>query len=94
MPRPVDPQRLRARGPEAGPLSYFLFGTPEEVAGQIRAHAGDAPVRHVWLGGWVAGMPEDLAARHVQTICTRLGPLLAAPLGATGREAAHQNAGA
>ena len=104
VPRPVNPQRLRTRGPEAGPLSYFLFGTPEEVAGQIRAHAGDAPVAHVWLGASVAGMPEDLAARHVQTICTRLGPLLAAPLGAaspdagplgaTGRGAAPQNTGA
>jgi len=24
----------------------------------------------------VAGLPEDLAVRHVQTICTRLRPLL------------------
>jgi hypothetical protein len=85
-------------------LSYFLFGTPEEVAGQIRAHTGDAPVAHVWLGASVAGMPEDLTARHVQTICTGLGPLLAAPLGAAPLEAvplgaaapgaAPQNAGA
>jgi alkanesulfonate monooxygenase SsuD/methylene tetrahydromethanopterin reductase-like flavin-dependent oxidoreductase (luciferase family) len=75
-PRPVDPERLRARGPAAGPLSYFLFGTPEQVAAQIRGYAGEAPVRHVWIGASVAGLPEDLAARHVQTICTRLGPLL------------------
>lgn len=77
VPRPVDPERLRTRGPDAGPMSYFLFGTPEQVAAQIRTYAGDAPVRHVWLGASVAGLPEDLAARHVQTICTRLGPLLA-----------------
>ena len=75
-PRPVDPERLRARGPDAGPLSYFLFGTPEEIAKAIRDHAGDAPVHTVWLGASVAGLPEDLAARHVQTICTRLAPLL------------------
>ena len=42
----------------------------------IRAYAGDAPVQTLWLGASVAGLPEDLAARHVQTICTRLGPLL------------------
>jgi len=77
LPRPVDPERLRRRGPDAGPMSYFLFGTPEQVAAQIRAYAGDAPVSHVWLGASVAGLPEDLAARHVQTICARLGPLLA-----------------
>ena len=39
-------------------------------------YAGDAPVQTVWLGASVAGLPEDLAARHVQTICTRLAPLL------------------
>ena len=76
VPRPVDPQRLRSRGPDAGPMSYFLFGTPEEVAKAIRDYAGDAPVRTVWLGASVAALPEDLAARHVQTICGRLRPLL------------------
>jgi alkanesulfonate monooxygenase SsuD/methylene tetrahydromethanopterin reductase-like flavin-dependent oxidoreductase (luciferase family) len=75
-PRSVDPERLRTRGPDAGPMSYFLFGTPEEVAMAIRDHRGDAPVHTVWLGASVAGLPEDLAARHVQTICGRLRPLL------------------
>ena len=76
VPRPVDPERLRTRGPDAGPMSYFLFGTPEEVAKAILEYAGHAPVQTVWLGASVAGLPEDLAARHVQTICTRLRPLL------------------
>ena len=76
VPRPVDPERLRTRGPDAGPMSYFLFGPPEQVAKAIRAYAGDAPVQTVWLGASVAGLPEDLAVRHVQTICTRLRPLL------------------
>jgi len=76
VPRPVDPERLRTKGPDAGPMSYFLFGTPEEVAKAILDYIGDAPVRTVWLGASVAGLPEDLAARHVQTICTRLRPLL------------------
>jgi alkanesulfonate monooxygenase SsuD/methylene tetrahydromethanopterin reductase-like flavin-dependent oxidoreductase (luciferase family) len=75
-PRPVDPGKLRTKGPDAGPLSYFLFGTPEEIAKAIWDHVGDAPVRTVWLGAAVAGLPADLAARHVQAICTRLAPLL------------------
>jgi hypothetical protein len=58
-------------------MSYFLFGPPEQVAKEILDYAGDAPVQTVWLGASVAGLPEDLAARHVQTICTRLAPLLA-----------------
>jgi len=57
-------------------MKYFLFGTPEEVAEAIAEYAGDAPVGTVWLGASVAGLPEDLAARHVRTICTRLAPLL------------------
>jgi hypothetical protein len=73
----VDPERLRAKRPDAGPLSYFLFGTPEHVAAAIRDHVGDAAVRTVWLGASIAGLPEDLAVRHIQTICTRLRPLLA-----------------
>jgi alkanesulfonate monooxygenase SsuD/methylene tetrahydromethanopterin reductase-like flavin-dependent oxidoreductase (luciferase family) len=75
-PRPVDPERLRTRGPDAGPMSYFLFGTPEQVAAAIREYAGEAPVQTVWLGASIAGLPDDLAVRHVQTICTRLRPLL------------------
>jgi hypothetical protein len=76
VPRPVDPERLRTRGPDVGPMSYFLFGTPEHVAAAIVDYAGEAPVHTVWLGASVAGLPEDLAVRHVQTICTRLRPLL------------------
>jgi len=76
VPRPVDPDRLRARGPGRGSLSYYLFGTPEQVAAGIREHTASAPVETVWLWGSVAGMPEDMVARHVGTICTRLRPLL------------------
>jgi alkanesulfonate monooxygenase SsuD/methylene tetrahydromethanopterin reductase-like flavin-dependent oxidoreductase (luciferase family) len=76
VPRPVDPERLRAKGPDDGPLSYFLFGSPEHVAKEILAYTGDAPVQTVWLGASIAGLPEDLAVRHVQAICTRLRPLL------------------
>ena len=77
VPRPVDPERLRSRPPDGRPLSYFLFGTPEEVAGAIRDYVGQAPVRTVWLSGSIAGFPQEVAVRHVQTICTRLRPLLA-----------------
>jgi hypothetical protein len=46
------------------------------VATAIMDYAGEAPVHTVWLGASVAGLPDDLAVRHVQTICTRLRPLL------------------
>jgi alkanesulfonate monooxygenase SsuD/methylene tetrahydromethanopterin reductase-like flavin-dependent oxidoreductase (luciferase family) len=77
VPRPVDPERLRGRRPDGRPLSYYLFGTPEQVATSIREYVGvEAPVRTIWISGSIAGFPEDMAARHVRTICTRLRPLL------------------
>lgn len=75
VPRPVDPEKLRRHEPR-GPLSSYLFGTPEEVAAAIRSRTAGAPVETVWFWGSVAGMPEELVARHVETICTRLRPLL------------------
>ena len=58
-------------------MSYFLFGTPEQDGGGRSATMRARPrCRTVWLGASMAGLPEDLAARHVQTICARLAPLL------------------
>jgi hypothetical protein len=73
----VDPERLRSREESRNPLNSILYGTPEDVAARIRANVGDAPVETVFLWASVAGMPEDVTARHVQTICTELAPLLA-----------------
>jgi alkanesulfonate monooxygenase SsuD/methylene tetrahydromethanopterin reductase-like flavin-dependent oxidoreductase (luciferase family) len=75
-PRAVDADRLRQRD-FGGPLSYFLYGTPEEVAARIQGYIGDAPVETVFFWASLGGMPEDLVARNVKTICTRLAPLLA-----------------
>ncbi len=75
-PRPIDPDRLRQHD-IGGPLSYFLYGTPEQVAARLRAYVGDAPVGTVFFWGSVSGMPEAMVARHVEVVCTRLAPLLA-----------------
>ena len=58
-PRPIDPDRLRQRD-FGGPLSYFLYGTPEEVAARLRAHVGDAPVETVFFWASLSGMPEEI----------------------------------
>ncbi|MEU6748278.1 LLM class flavin-dependent oxidoreductase [Spirillospora sp. NPDC046719] len=75
VPRPVDPDRLRARTPGA-PLSSFLFDTPENVAAGVKKYVAGAPVETVWFGASVAGMPEAAVAQHVNVICNRLRPLL------------------
>ena len=78
VPRAVDPERLRARDPR-GSLDYFFLDTPEAMAERIRRHVKGAPVETVLLWASLGGMPEELVARHIQTVCTRLIPLLRAP---------------
>lgn len=77
VPRPVDPERLRTRD-TAEPLTSFLYDTPEGVAARIQTLTGDAPVETVFLWASVGGMSEDAVASNVQTLCTRLAPLLRA----------------
>jgi alkanesulfonate monooxygenase SsuD/methylene tetrahydromethanopterin reductase-like flavin-dependent oxidoreductase (luciferase family) len=76
IPRPVDPEKLRMREPRTS-LDHFFYGTPEQVAGKVRSYVGDAPVDTVYFWASIGGMPEETVARHVQTVCTKLAPLLA-----------------
>jgi alkanesulfonate monooxygenase SsuD/methylene tetrahydromethanopterin reductase-like flavin-dependent oxidoreductase (luciferase family) len=83
LPKPVDPERVRTR-PIGGPLGGFVHATPEEMAVSVRELTAGAPVETVFLWGSIGGMPEELVADHVHTICTRLAPLLASA-GSDGR---------
>jgi alkanesulfonate monooxygenase SsuD/methylene tetrahydromethanopterin reductase-like flavin-dependent oxidoreductase (luciferase family) len=76
IPRPVDPERLITRD-TGKPLGTFLYGTPEEAAESIAGTTAGAPVETVFMFAAIGGMPDEMALRHVQTICSRLGPLLA-----------------
>lgn len=76
VPRPVDPERMRAKG-LAGGMGGFTIGTPETVASEVRAYVADGPVDTVYLWASIGAMSEELTTRHVQTICTGLRPLLA-----------------
>jgi alkanesulfonate monooxygenase SsuD/methylene tetrahydromethanopterin reductase-like flavin-dependent oxidoreductase (luciferase family) len=83
LPRPVDPDKLRHREPR-GPLSYFAYGTPDEMAAWLREHTKGAPVETVYVWASISGMPQHMVADHVRVVCTQLAPLLAdyAPLAA------------
>jgi alkanesulfonate monooxygenase SsuD/methylene tetrahydromethanopterin reductase-like flavin-dependent oxidoreductase (luciferase family) len=74
-PKPIDPEKLRAREPRTS-LDHFFYGTPQQVAERVRDYAGDAPVDTVYFWASIGGMPEATAARHVQTLCAKLAPLL------------------
>jgi alkanesulfonate monooxygenase SsuD/methylene tetrahydromethanopterin reductase-like flavin-dependent oxidoreductase (luciferase family) len=74
-PKPIDPERIRAKGLSPG-FTGILLAPPEEVARQVLAHIGDAPVQTVFFWASIAGMPEDMVRRHVRLIATELAPLL------------------
>ena len=78
VPKPVDPERVRARDSEA-PLASFVYGTPDDVAQTVRARTAGAPVETVFFWVSIGGMSEAMSRRHVQMLCTRLVPLLADP---------------
>ena len=73
-PRPIDPDRTRARGLRDS-LDGFLYARPEQAAAQIREYLHGLPVETIFFFASLANTPEDMTARHVQAIC-RLGRLL------------------
>jgi alkanesulfonate monooxygenase SsuD/methylene tetrahydromethanopterin reductase-like flavin-dependent oxidoreductase (luciferase family) len=75
-PRPLDPDRCRAMGLTSR-LGSLLYGTPDTVAEQIRSYIGDAPIRTVYLWASPGALPPEMAARHVELLCTQLAPLIA-----------------
>ncbi len=77
IPRPVDPDRLIGKDP-GKVLGSFMYGTPEMVARGILDYIGDLAVEDVFLWGSLAGMPEPMVAQAIETICTKLAPLLRA----------------
>lgn len=76
IPKPVDPERVRARDSDA-PLASFVYGTPDDVAQIVRTRTAGAPVETVFFWVSIGAMSEDLSAQHVRTLCAQLAPLLA-----------------
>ena len=74
-PRPIDPERSRANGLKPG-MGNLLVATPADAADQVKEHLAGLPVDTVFFWVSLAGMPEDTVVRHVQTLCTRMRPLL------------------
>lgn len=74
-PRPVDPDRIRQQGLD-GMLRGFLHATPADAAATIRAFTAGAPVETVYIFASLGGTPDELVARHVEVICTKLAPEL------------------
>jgi alkanesulfonate monooxygenase SsuD/methylene tetrahydromethanopterin reductase-like flavin-dependent oxidoreductase (luciferase family) len=78
IPRPVDVDKIRQRPlGTGGLLGSFLHATPEDAAAQIKRYTAGAPVDTVFFWASIGGMPDEMVARQIQLICTKLRPLLA-----------------
>jgi alkanesulfonate monooxygenase SsuD/methylene tetrahydromethanopterin reductase-like flavin-dependent oxidoreductase (luciferase family) len=75
-PRPIDPERWRAPGREGTPPRFEVL-TPEDAVQSLRRRTDGLPVEHVYIWASIAGMPDDLVARHVELVSGTLAPLLA-----------------
>ncbi|WP_328354900.1 LLM class flavin-dependent oxidoreductase [Mycobacterium sp. NBC_00419] len=75
VPHPVNVDKL-VNSDRTGPLASFTYGTPEFVVDATRRYIGEAPVETVYLWASVGGMSEDMVMRNIETICTRVKPLL------------------
>lgn len=76
-PDPVDIAQV-VNSPNVGANTSIAYGTPEFIAERVLAYTAGAPVRTVILWATIAGMDEKTVLRNVETLCTRVAPLLRA----------------
>lgn len=71
----ADELRLRGGGPRVV--------TPEDAVALIRRSSAGLPVQHVYVWASIAGMPDDLADRHLELVCGPVREGLAVEAGAS-----------
>jgi hypothetical protein len=76
-PPPINVEKLRQKNVGAQ-MGAFMLATPEDAAQRIIEATIGAPVKHIYLWASIAGLPHDMAMRHINTIFTKLAPLLKA----------------
>ncbi len=57
--------------------------TPEDAVALIRRSSAGLPVQHVYVWASIAGMPDDLADRHLELVCGPVREGLAVEAGAS-----------
>jgi alkanesulfonate monooxygenase SsuD/methylene tetrahydromethanopterin reductase-like flavin-dependent oxidoreductase (luciferase family) len=75
---PIDVEALRRASGPGGQLGQFMLATPAEAAQHIRAKLAGAPVTNVYFWASIANLPEKMVVKQMQTIFTKLAPLLKA----------------
>lgn len=74
----VDPKDLRQRSGVPAPMSSrFDVVTPDEAIERLTPWLAERRLAHLFFWGSIAGMPSDLADRHVELVATKLTSALA-----------------
>jgi alkanesulfonate monooxygenase SsuD/methylene tetrahydromethanopterin reductase-like flavin-dependent oxidoreductase (luciferase family) len=75
-PSPVTAASLQEVLDATGRLPGLAVLTPDQAVSAIRERIQDLPVEHVYVWASIAGMPNDLADRHVELLLTQVRPAL------------------
>ena len=55
-------------------LARFDVVTPDDAVALVTRHVEGLPVEHLYLWATIAGMPDDIAARHVELLTDVVRP--------------------
>jgi alkanesulfonate monooxygenase SsuD/methylene tetrahydromethanopterin reductase-like flavin-dependent oxidoreductase (luciferase family) len=80
-PAPVTVEQLAAGRRGEGRIPGLTVLTPAEAVTAIGERTTGLPVEHVFFWASIAGMPDELAGRHVELLCTQVLPALRAQPG-------------
>jgi alkanesulfonate monooxygenase SsuD/methylene tetrahydromethanopterin reductase-like flavin-dependent oxidoreductase (luciferase family) len=75
-PRELTVEKLRSGAERRGQIPGLRVLTADEAVGAIREQVSGLPVDHVYCWASIAGMPDDLVARHAELLVTRVAPAL------------------
>jgi alkanesulfonate monooxygenase SsuD/methylene tetrahydromethanopterin reductase-like flavin-dependent oxidoreductase (luciferase family) len=76
-PRLLTVDALRERRAGGGGIPGLTVLTPTDAVAAIRTRVTGLPVEHVYCWGSIAGMPDDLAERHIELLGSEVRRALA-----------------
>lgn len=76
-PKPLTVDKLRESRAVGGVIPPLEVLTPARAVDRLRELTAGLPVEEVYLWASVAGMDDDLVARHVELLATEVRPALA-----------------
>ncbi|HEX7096922.1 MAG TPA: LLM class flavin-dependent oxidoreductase [Acidimicrobiales bacterium] len=77
-PSEITPEKVRAQRGRKGVVPPIEVLTPDDTVARLRELTEGIPADEVYCWASVAAMPDDITARHVELLCTRVRPALAA----------------